>query len=417
MFSDRIVFLAKDLEAASQMRELAGQCNPFHELQTVDAGDAGRVREFLDSLKDGKPDAVFVEVRGFQEIAEVLEPVLAAYPLLPVLVYCRKIDNHAYLELHRLGFGNRILHLPCSRELVEQAMQELRSQREKLFTPPTELCPVLSFFPAKPGSGASTLAWHFAHICAELLGEKTALIDLDLNCGVQSVFAGVRSGMNLFDAIALVNHTGHMPDAHHLVRRGGVEIFSAMGRCRHSRIDSRPYENFLTTVRASYRLVVVDHSGNWERFSVETLKASAVLYCVCESDSVSLSLAGRASSLLAEDGLLPKTRLVLNRNSSRFALSPEEAERLSAMTVAAGLPNCFGEMQKSAGRGYLAGRQTAYFAAVKSLALDTLRLLRLLGEEDAVRAEGDGGARKWLHSFSLGRRSTVSGAAETAARS
>lgn len=416
MFTDRIVFLARDLEAASQMRELAGQCNPFHELQTVDAGDAGRLKEFLDSLKSVKPDVVFAEVRGFQEIAEVLEPLLAADPMLPVLIYCRKIENHAYLELHRLGFGNRILHLPCRREIVEQALAELRSQRERPFVPPAELCPVVSFFPGKPGSGASTAAWHFANICAGILGGRVLLIDLDLNCGVQSVFAGAQSAMNLFDAISIVDHTGHMPDSHHLANRNGVEILGAMRRCRSSRIDSRLYENFLTAVRASCRIVVADHSGNWERFSVETMKASALLYCVCGSDFLSLSQAGRASVLLAEEGLLPRTRLVLNRNSSRFAMPPEEAERLSALRMAAGLPNCYGEMQKAVAHGHLAGRQTAYFAAVESLTLDTLRSVRLLGEEDAGNVRGKTGAGGWLRSLGLARRTPAPPAQETAAR-
>lgn len=416
MFADRIVFLARDLEAASEIRELAGQCNPFHELQTVDAGDAGKLKEFLDSLKGAKPDAVLVEIRGFREIAEVLEPLLAADPLLPVLIYCRKIENQSYLELHRLGFGNRILHLPCRREILEQAMLELRSRRERPFVPSAELCPVVSFLPGKPGSGASTLAWHFANICAGILGGRVLLIDLDLNCGVQSLFAGAQSGMNLFDAISIVDHTGQMPDSHHLAKRNGVEILGAMRRCRSSRIDSRLYENFLTAVRASCRIVVADHSGNWERFSVETMKASALTYCVCGSDFVSLSQAGRASVLLAEEGLLPRTRLVVNRNSSRFAQPPEEAERLSALRMVAGLPNCYGEMQKAVARGYLAEKQTAYFASVESLAIKTLRSVRLLGEEDTGNTWGKTRAGGWLRSLGLARRTLAPAAPETAAR-
>lgn len=404
MFTDRIVFLARDLEAASEVRELAGQCNPFHELQTVEAGEAAQLEEFLKSLKDNKPDVVFVEVRGFREIAEVLEPLLAVDPMLPVVIYCRAIENHAYLELHRLGFGDRILHLPCRRENVEKILQDLRSRREWPIVPERELCPVVSFFPGKPGSGASTLAWHFAHICAGILGEKVAMMDLDLNCGVQSLFAGAQSGMNLFDVISIVDHTGQLPDSHHLPRKNGVEIFSAMRRCRSSRIDSRLFGNFLTVVRAAYRLVIVDHSGNWERYSMEAMKASAALYCVCESDVLSLSLAGRASSLLAEEGLLPKTRLVLNRNSSRCATPPEEAERLSALRMVAGLPNCFGELQKSAARGYLMDPQTSYSAAVHSLASDTLWFLRMIGDEDAGKAQRKTGAGRWLQSLGLARR-------------
>jgi MinD-like ATPase involved in chromosome partitioning or flagellar assembly len=369
----------------------------------VEAGEPGKLEEFLRSLKGSKPDVIFVEVRGFREIAEVLEPLLAVDPMLPVLIYCRTIENHAFLELHRLGFGDRILHLPCSRASLEKALQELRSRRDRVFVPPAELCPVVSFFPGKPGSGASTAAWHFANICAEILGEKVALIDLDLNCGVQSLFAGVQSGMNLFDVISIVDHTGQMPDSHHLPKYNGVELLSALRRCRSSRIDSKLFENFLTVVRGAYRLTVVDHSGNWERYSVEAMKASAVIYCVCESEILSLALAGRASSLLAEEGLSPRTRLVLNRNSSRYALPPEEAERLSALRIVADLPNCYGELWRSATQGYLAGRQTAYFEAVKSLAADTLWSLRMIGNEEADKSRAETRTGGWLQSLGLMR--------------
>lgn len=416
MFSDRIVLLARDLEAASQIRELVGQCNPFHELQTVDVGEAGKLKEFQDSLKSGKPDVVLVEVRGFQEIAEVLEPMLAADPMLPALIYCRKIDTHAYLELHRLGFGNRIIHLPCRREILEQAMLELRSKHDRPLAPAAELSPVISFLPGKPGSGASTLAWHFANACGEILQEKVALVDLDLNCGVQSLFGGVQTGMNLFDAISIVDHTGQMPDAHNIPRRNGVDILGALRRCHSSRIDTRLFENFLAAARASSRLVVVDHSGNWERFSVEAMKASAVIYCVSGSDYLSLTLSSRASSLVEEEGLLSRTRLVLNRCTSRYSATPAEAERLTGFRMAAGLPNSYGEMQRAVARGQLVERQTAYYAGVESLALDTLRSLRLLGDEEAGRLARRHGTGGWLRSLGLARRPGPSLTPEAAGR-
>ncbi len=403
MFSDRIVLVATDLEAASELREVVAQCNPFHELEVVDAREVEGWQRFLESLAKDAPDLAFVQVHSFRDIAEVLEPLQKAAPMLPILVFCRKMENHAFLELLRLGFGNRIIHLPAKREIVDRAAGELRARHERPAPMPAELCPLVSILPGKPGSGASTLAWHFANICAEAFDGPVALLDLDLNCGVQSLFAGAQTGISLFDAISFVDHSGRMPERHHIPGRNGVDILSAMRRCRSSRIDTSLFANFLSAARSTYRLVVADHSGNWERFSVEAMRASSVIYCVCQSDYLSLTLASRTCELTEEEGLLGRMQMVLNRYASRYAVAPEQAEILARMRMAAGLPNCFGELQQAAKGGYLAGKGTPYWAAVQSLALRTLKSLHLLGEEN-LAASGGNRAGGWLHSLGIWKK-------------
>jgi Flp pilus assembly CpaE family ATPase len=404
MFSDRIVLLARDMEAASELRELVAQCNPFHEILTLDAADPAKRQDFLQPLASGKPDLVFAEVRDFRDIAEVLEPLLAADPMLPLIVYSRKIENHAYLELNRLGFGNRLIHLPAKREALERAVSDLRAARTTPLPPASELCPVVSFMPGKPGSGASTAAWHFANLCSELLGARVALVDLDLNCGVQALFGAVQTGMNLYDAISIVDHTGRMPDHGYLPSRGDVDILSTQRRCRSSRIDSRLFDNFLTAIRAAYRLVVVDHSGNWERFSVQAMKASAIVFCVCGNDYLSLTQTHHAKALMEEEGFLGAVRLLLNRHGSSFGVSLDEAERLAGLQIAASLPNCFGQLQQAVLKNRMADPRGAYAVAMAKLAAHTLKALRLSGDEETGQLNRWEESRSWLAAIGLHRR-------------
>lgn len=404
MLSDRIVLLARDLEAASELREIVAQCNPFHEILTLDAGDPARIQEFLQSLASGKPDLVFVEIRDFRDLAEVFEPLVNADPALRLLVYGRKMENHTYLELHRLGFGNRILHLPARREQLERITDDLRTCHSAPLPPSVELCPMISFLPGKPGSGASTAAWHFAAACAERLQGRVALVDLDLNCGVQSLFTGAASGMNLFDAISVVDHTGRLPDAEYLPSRDGVLILSTQRRCRSSRIDSHLFENFLAAVRAACSLVVVDHSGNWERFSVQAMKASAVVFCVSGNDYLSLAQTHRAAALIEEEGFLGSVRLILNRHGSSFSVPVEEAARLAGFQIAATLPNSFGQLQTALRRGRRADPRSPYSTALADLVTQTLRSLRLYREEDRSQIQRWEDSRSWLAALGLSRR-------------
>lgn len=404
MFSDRIVVLARDMEAASELREIVAQCNPFHEIHTIDAADPVKRQDFLQSLSSGKPDLVFVEIRDFRDFAEVFEPLLCADSSLPLLIYGRRIENQTYLELHRLGYGNRIVHLPVNRDALERMTSELRACRSAPLPPPVDLCPMISFLPGKPGSGASTAAWHFAHACAEILEGCVALVDLDLNCGVQSVFCGASSGMNLFDAISVVDHTGRLPDPEYLPSRGGVLLLSTQRRCRSSRIDSRLFENFLTAVRAACRLVVVDHSGNWERFSVQAMKTSAIVFCVCSNDYLSLAQTHRAAALIEEEGFLGSVRLLLNRHGSSFGASTDEAERLSGFEAAATLPNCFGQLQAALRHNRLVDPRSRYAAALWELATKTMKSLRLSADDGSAQVQRWEESRSWLAALGLSRR-------------
>lgn len=405
MFSDRIVVLARDLEAASEVRDLVARSYPFHEVETVDTAGEDWLEPFLRILKEGRPFAVLIEVRGFQEIGEVLEPVRKAEPLLPVLIFTRRLDNHAYLELHRIGLGDRMLHLPSTVERMKSMLESLYRRAQDPLPPPQAVAPMASFLPAKPGSGASTLAWHFANIAASVLDADVALLDLDLNCGVQSLFSAAQTGMNLFDVISVVDHSGRLPEPLHVPRFGRVDVFAALRRCRSVRIDSSLFANFLQSVRRNYALVVADHSGNWERFSVEAMQASDAIYCVAGSDYLSLTQANLARNLMEDAGILPGVRLVLNRHSSRFGAVPEQAERLAGLKLAACLPNCFGELQRAIPNHHLTPDHSSYSGAVRELVLAMLRAAGKLREVEQWRAGREkNGAPSFLAALGLQRR-------------
>jgi cellulose biosynthesis protein BcsQ len=405
VFSDRIVVLARDLGAASEIRDLVARSHPFHEIETIDTAAEDWLAPFLRSLKKERPFVALLEIRGFQEIGEVLEPVRKAEPLLPLIIFTRRLDNHAYLELHRMGLADRMLHLPSTVEQVKSMLESLYVRPVEPQPPPPVVAPMASFLPAKPGSGASTLAWHFANLGAEILGADVALLDLDLNCGVQSLFGGVQTGVNLFDVISVVDHSGKLPDAPHIPKYGRVHIFAAMRRCRAVRIDSGLFANFLQALRRNYALVVADHSGNWERFSVEAMQASGIVYCVSGSDYLALTQANLARTLMEDAAILPSVRLVVNRHSSRFGAPPEQAERLAGLKLAACLPNCYGELQRAIGHHYLAPQHSGYSQAVGELVMEMLRGAGRFREVEAWESSREGaGASSLLAALGFQRK-------------
>jgi Flp pilus assembly CpaE family ATPase len=184
-----------------------------------------------------------------------------------------------------------------------------------------------------------------------------------------------------------------------------VHIFTALRRCRSVRIDSSLFGNFLQAVRRNYTLVVADHSGNWERFSVEAMQSSSAVYCVTGGDYLSLTQANLARPLMEDAGILPCVRLVLNRNGSRFSMPPEQAERTAGLKLALCLPNCFGELQRAMSNHHLAPEHSAYSEAAARLVAKFLRLTGKLRSEEAEQlSNSKGGAFSLLAALGFQRR-------------
>ncbi len=374
---------------ASEVRDLVGRVRPFHRLWNIDVSDGSALAEFLGILEEEEPYTIFAEVRDFLDMGAVLDPILTACPRAPVVVYGRAMESQAFVELNRTGI-RFFLHLPAKAGELESIFQALRAAPPSSSEPEAPCGKVVSFIPAKPGAGASTAAAHFAHACSEILGKRVALVDLDLNCGVQGVLPRIESKHSLPEIVRRVNRSGSLPAENLMTRAGAVDVFSSDKRTRTARLDCSEFEEFVRCLERAYVLVVIDHSGNWERYSVLGLRRSAAVFYVCGADHLSLRLACSGRPLLDEDAV-PNVRLLLNRSECKGAAAPAEAERLVGMPLFASLPNSYSVLQQAARSGGLAPRSSPYGEAVNELCLRTVEWLLMPRHER-------GGARRGVSS-------------------
>ena len=223
--SDRIAILWRNADLASEVRDLIGRVRPFHHQWKVDVSDAAALGDFLGLLEAEVPYAVFAEVADFRDVAAYIDPLLATCMRAPVVIYGRGMENQAFLELHRSGV-RFFLHLPAKPAEVESLFLELRAAPPAACPPTAPSGRILSFIPAKPGAGASTAAAHFAHAFAETLKKRVALVDLDLNCGVQGVLPQVESKLSLTEIVKRVHRTARIQIQSRLV---GDHIYHPAG--------------------------------------------------------------------------------------------------------------------------------------------------------------------------------------------
>src|SRR5260370_38003202 len=108
-----------------------------------------------------------------------------------------------------------LLSVPLNRRETESALARMA---EALRQNPQEIessQQVFSFLPAKPGSGASTIALNAGMALANDPKSRVALMDFDLNCGILDFMLRLPAGHGLLDAAEHFLHIdriicGHM---------------------------------------------------------------------------------------------------------------------------------------------------------------------------------------------------------------
>lgn len=375
MPSDRIAVLWRNADAASGLRDLIARVRPFHRLWNIDISCLPALEQFLVQLETEEPDALFVEIQGFTDIANVLDPIRSRCLPNSLVVFGHSIEDQAFIELHRTGL-HHFLHLPAKPSQLESIFHAMKRPVRTHEASVAAAGKIVSFLPAKPGAGASTAAMHFAHACAGILQQQVALVDLDLNCGVQAIFPCSDATVSLVELIKRVNRTGSLPESSYMTRDGAVEIFHSTGRSRNARLDSAEVDEFLSCLQQRYPLVVVDHSGNWERYSVLTMQRSAAVLFVCGSDQLSVTLAQSGLELVREDSIA-NLRLLFTRCRSKGAMDPSEAQAHLDFPLFGCLPNAYIELQKAIRSRTRAPANSVYGAAISDLSTRALAWLAI----------------------------------------
>ncbi len=370
MLTDRIAILWRDPAIASELRELVTSARPFHTLCSVDLNDSAALQTFSKSLESSLPHAVFYEVAGFEDVAEILRLAAGSLQPYPLIPYYREIPSLLFLELQRFGIC-RFLHLPVKPADLEATLAGFYLAPAQPAPESEPMGKIISCLPAKPGSGASVTAYHLAHSAASILNARVALLDLDLTCGVQSLIARVEHRSSLSEIVSSVHRHGRVPEDRLLTRCGSIDLFCSFSRSRSVRIDTAQFAQFLDVLRRTYPLVVADHSGNLERFSIQVLDASALSLCICTGDHLALALASSVRQLLQSEPL-QNLRLVLNRRDARFTIDARALEERIGLPVIGSLPNCFAGLQHAVRTGSALRPSSAYGGAIQTLTASAL---------------------------------------------
>jgi Flp pilus assembly CpaE family ATPase len=380
MDSDRAIIISRDAECVSEIRLALKTFNPFLTVTEIDPSQ--HMEELAEILDAGEPLAIFMQSDDPEELEYCAAEIHRAGRQTRTIAAFRHIDNTSYLALRRQGL-RECVQLPKDRARLQEILQTFSSEcqgsqdaAEKPGAP--AFGQFLSFVPSKPGAGTSTAAAHFAHYAAEVLGARVALVDLDMNCGVQGLIARSEKNASIIQA---AQYAGRMEDSiwdRLITQAGAVDVLPSTHRSLNTRIETARFENLLSYLKNKYPLVVFDHSGNLERYSVTVLERSSHIFSVCAPDLSTVHQARRSMELFEDLHLRSKTSIVMTRDTAATGLSRQNVLSLLGAQPVASLPNAFSSLQAALIAGGLAGRNSPYGRAVRAFTDKVLADLRIV---------------------------------------
>jgi pilus assembly protein CpaE len=254
------------------------------------------------------------------------------------------------LELMRSGI-DEWLGDPFDLDQVSSALErvdQFLAENPPLYDHPGH---VFSFFPAKPGSGASTVALNTAAAVARLSRERTALIDLDLNHGIIEFLLKLGEGASIRHAL---EHSQSLDEdlwGKMVARSGGLDILRSGAPSQQPHPGPAQVEDLLSFAERAYPVTCVDLSGDFDDGSVTVMDHSALVFQVCSTDFASLHLARRNMDLFGQFSLRHKVRTIVNRAIFRNGLKREGLEEILGTEAFACIPSSYVELQSAIADG------------------------------------------------------------------
>ncbi len=282
------------------------------------------------TLRLGRPDLVVVDFADVMKALRVVEVAQECTPGVEILAMCE--ENVSTLsKLLRAG----VRHYLTPAHTVEQIHETLSLLSEQISKNPPAVCiggDVISFVPAKPGVGASTIAANTAVMTARGGSKRTLLADFDQNAGVQSFLFNLQPEHTLRDALKSVENL----DSDMWTRlRSQVKDLDILPIDLEAgkNMDAVSVNRLLQFFRRLYDLTLVDLSGQLDPFATDVMLESKRVYLVCTQELACQHLLLRKVKHLRRCGLDKQMRLIINRFQPKHVLSPERISELVDVPV------------------------------------------------------------------------------------
>ena len=234
-------------------------------------------------------------------------------------------------ELMQLGI-REVITLPGSVSEVALALERARRRLEHESSSSESSGRIFAFVPAKPGTGATTIAMHSAAAAARLSKQPTLLIDFDLQLGMTSFLLKLHGGQSVMDALRLSGQLEMLWDRL-VCRRDMLDILGSAPVDFERELPAGSPAEVLNFAMRRYQTVCVDLPGEMRDHELDTLKRANEIFLVCTPDIGTLHMAKKKKDLLVQLAVQPKVSVIMNRAQGRATVSLGEIESILELPV------------------------------------------------------------------------------------
>jgi pilus assembly protein CpaE len=230
------------------------------------------------------------------------------------------------------------------RDAVERAIawaENLRQLRGEMAAKPAHRGMVVSVFSSKGGTGKTFLTTNLATAIAELSGQDTAVVDLDVDMGDVFSYFGTEPNKQVMDLIGLGEGADRDTVLGTAVRFGEhLYGFGAVPDPAMQPPGGEAVGKYLRVLRNNFAYVVVDASADYTDLALACFDLSDAICLVTGLDVVGVKHLSKALETLLTIGLpRDRFRIVLNRADSKVGLDSGDVERVMKIQVDTMIPS------------------------------------------------------------------------------
>ena len=280
---------------------------------------------------------VFLDFSDAIRAGRVALELYKSYPMAATVAIQSAASPQSLIELIQFGIRD-VITVPVSDVEANEAFQRASRKLGREPEPEPQGGDIYAFLPARPGSGATTVAVHSASAAARLSGERTLLIDFDLRLGMTSFLFKLHSQNSIVDALALSEQLDDTLWDQLVSRRGGLDILGSAPVEFDRQVSSVGSAAVLESARRRYRTVCVDLPGEMRQHELETLNSSKEIFLVCTSELGTLHMAQKKADMLQSLGIQSRVSVILNRVQPRGSMVLRDIEEVLHLPVRFTLP-------------------------------------------------------------------------------
>jgi pilus assembly protein CpaE len=341
------------------------------------------------------PDVVFVSTESLDRALAAVPIFEREHPGIQVVGIDRENPARGLIEMIRAGV-REFISAPFHAAELNDVLQRL-SQRLQTRPPAEPATPVISFLPAKPGVGASTIALNTSVAMSRLQDRRVLLADLDLSAGMVQFMLKLTLSKSVKDAAERAHEMDEALWKRLVSSIGGLDVLPSGPIDPRRCVSAVQVRQLVGHCRSSYAAVCVDLSGNMEEHALEVLQMSEHLLTVCTPELASLHHAQQRMAFLKGLHLEGRVKLILNRWSKDAVVSAREVEEMVGAPVLAVIANDYRGVQKAIQTGQPVSSDSPMGKQIEQLAMS------LIGAGPAKGPSLVKQVLKWLPLLSLNK--------------